>query len=124
MERIWWIVVDAPWRGVPAGALALIGLAQTGRGLWFGAAGGPGLLRQGRDAIAWIRSFQVAVFGLVLVAVAAAWAWRQPWLLAVGLGILGEEMFETSRILTALKQCPRRTQTDRPRRREAAAAGG
>ncbi|CAA9552183.1 MAG: hypothetical protein AVDCRST_MAG59-1812, partial [uncultured Thermomicrobiales bacterium] len=114
MERLWWIVVEAPWRGVPAAALALIGLVQMGRGLWFGAAGGPGLLRQGRDAIAWIRCFQVAVFGLALVAAAAAWAWRQPWLLAVGLGILGEEMFETSRILTALNQSPRPAQPDRP----------
>ena len=124
MERIWWIVVDAPWRAVPAAGLALIGLVQVGRGLWFGAAGSPGLLRQGHDAIAWIRCFQVAVFGLALVAIAAAWVWRQPWLLAVALGVFGEEMFETSRILTALKQSPRRSPPVRGRRRELAAAGG
>ena len=108
MALMWSIVVDAPWRAYPAVALALLGLALLLRGLWFGAAGSPGLLRQGRDAVAWIRCFQLAVGGLALVGVAAAWVWRQPWLLVVALGILGEELLETSRILTALKQSPRR----------------
>jgi hypothetical protein len=31
-----------------------------------------------------------------------------PWLLVIALGVLGEEMLETSRILTALKANPRR----------------
>ena len=124
MERIWWSVVDASWRAYPAAALALVGLALLGRGLWFGSAGGPGLLRQGRDAGAWIRGFQVAVAGLALVAVAAAWAWRQPWLLVVALGILGEELFETSRILTALRRSPSRTPTDPGGRLRRPAAGG
>ena len=108
MERVWSIVVDAPWRTYPAAALALLGLALLLRGLWFGSAGSPGLLRQGRDAFAWIRCFQVAVGGLALVGVAAAWVWRQPWLLVVALGILGEELLETSRILIALKRSRRR----------------
>jgi hypothetical protein len=123
MERIWWELVDAPWRGYPAAALALIGLTMTVRGLWTGVGGSPGLLRQGRDAYAWIRAFQVAVAGLMLVVAAAAWAWRQPWLLAVALGILGEEMLETSRILTALKRSPSRRAAGRTLR-DSAAAGG
>ena len=72
MERAWSVVVDAPWRGYPAAALALLGIALVGRGLWFGSTDSPGLLRQGRDAVAWIRGFQVAVVGLALVGVAAA----------------------------------------------------
>jgi len=107
MEHVWSIALDAPWRVYPAAALALAGIALLGRGLWFGSAGSPGLLRQGRDAFAWIRGFQFAVAGLALVGVAAAWMWRQPWLLFVSLGIVGEELFETSRILTALKRSPR-----------------
>ncbi len=107
MERMWWIVIEAPWRAYPAAALALLGLALVGRGLWFGSGGSPGLLRQGRDAYAWIRGFQWAVGGLALVAAAAAWMWGQPWLLVLALGILGEELLETSRILTALKRRPR-----------------
>src|SRR5581483_12480522 len=102
MEQIWLTVVDASLRVSPAGAVALLGLALVVHGLWFGAAGRPGLLRQARDAFAWIRAFQIAVAGLALVGIAAAWIWRQPWLLVLALGVLGEELFETSRILTAL----------------------
>jgi hypothetical protein len=107
MEGIWLMIVDAPWRSYAATALVLVGLTMVARGLWFGSNGWPGLLRQGRDTYAWIRSFQIAVGGLVLIAIAAAWAWRQPWLLVLALGVLGEEMLETSRILTALNRDPR-----------------
>jgi cytochrome c biogenesis protein CcdA len=124
MERLWFLVVDAPWRAYPAAALALLGLALVARGLWFGVAGSPGLLRQARDAFAWIRCFQVAVGGLSLVGLAAAWYWREPWLLVLALGVLGEELLETSRILTAIKQRPNRLPTDRAVRRGRAAAGG
>ena len=99
-----WIssIVDAPWRAFPAAGLAFLGIGLLARGLWLGAAGRPGLLRQGRDAFAWVRCFQIALAGLTLLGVAAAWYWRQPWLLILALAILGEEMLETSRILTAL----------------------
>ena len=99
-------LVDASWRVYPAIGLAAVGAWLAARGLWFGTAGRPGLLRQGRDAFAWIRAFQFAVAGLALVGIAAAWIWRQPWLLVVSLGVLGEEMLETSRILTALTNAP------------------
>lgn len=123
MERLWLMVVDAPWRAYPAAALALVGLVLVARGLWFGTGRHPGLLRQGRDAYAWIRGFQVAVGGLALVGIAAAWWWRQPWLLAAALGILGEEMLETSRILTALNRAPSGTAGGRGRRLGAAVGG-
>jgi len=123
MERIW-SIGDAPWRVYPAAALALIGVALLARGLWFGSAGSPGLLRQGRDAYAWIRGFQLAVAGLAIVGVAAAWLWRQPWLLVVALGILGEELYETSRILTALNRSPRRPPPSADARRRPVPAGG
>ncbi len=124
MERVWPVVVNAPWRVYPAVALALFGIALLGRGLWFGSAGSPGLLRQGRNAVAWIRSFQIAVVGLAVVGVAAAWVWRQPWLLVVALGIVGEELLEPSRILTALKRHPSRPPTGRRVGPGRVAAGG
>jgi hypothetical protein len=108
MEHLWMTLVDASWRAYPAIVLAAVGGWLAARGLWFGAAGRPGLLRQGRDAFAWIRAFQFAVAGLALIGIAAAWIWRQPWLLVVALGVLGEEMLETSRILTALTNAPAR----------------
>lgn len=108
MGQLWWTVVDAPWRVPAAALLGFAGIAILARGLWFGSAASPGLFRQGNDAYAWIKSFQWTIFGLVVVGVAAAWAWRQPWLLVVSLGVLGEEMYETSRILTVLKRSPSR----------------
>jgi hypothetical protein len=102
MERLWSSAIDAPWRGYPAAALALVGLALVARGLWFGAVGRPGLLRQGRDAYAWIRCFQYAIGGLNAIFLAAAWAWHLPWLAIFALAFLGEELLETSRILTAI----------------------
>ena len=124
MERIWSLVFEAEWRAYPAAALALLGVWLVARGLWFGSKENPGLLRQGRDAYAWIRGFQVGVAGLALIGAAAAWAWRQPWLLVLALGVLGEEMYETSRILTALKRNPRRAPAGRGTGRKPAAAGG
>ena len=109
MERIWSDAVESSWRVYPAAALALLGLVLMVRGLWIGADGKPGLLRQGRDAFAWIRCFQIAVGGLCLVGLAAAWVWQEPWLMVAALAILGEEMHETSRILTAIEQSPRRS---------------
>jgi hypothetical protein len=108
MERIWSVALDAPWRGYPAAALALVGLALIVRGLWFGAGGCPGLLRQGRDAYAWIRCFQYGIGGLCVLGLAAAWVWQLPWLAVIALGVLGEELFETSRILTAINNGSRR----------------
>ena len=95
-------LADAAWRSFPAAGLALAGLALMIHGLWFGVRDRPGLLRQGRDAFAWIRCFQIAMAGLALPGVAAAWYWQQPWLLILAIAVLGEEMLETSRILTAL----------------------
>jgi hypothetical protein len=122
MTQFWTAMVDASWRVYPAVVLALIGTWLIWRGLWAGAAGRPGLLRQGRDAFAWIRAFQFAVAGLALVAIAAAWLWRQPWLLILALGVLGEEMYETSRILTALSSPAARPRVRGRRRIEASAS--
>jgi hypothetical protein len=111
---IWSNVFDVSWRGYPAAALALAGIALVIRGLWFGVAGKPGLLRQGKDAFAWIRCFQIGIAGIALLGVAAAWYWHQPWLLILALAVLGEEMLETSRILTVLANNPTRPPAPKP----------
>jgi hypothetical protein len=94
-------LIDAQWRIYPASALALVGLALVARGLWFGFAGSKGLLRE-RDALGWMRGFRLAVVGLCLVGIAVAWGWHILWLFVAALGIMGEELLETTVIIEVL----------------------
>ena len=98
-------IADAPWRAFPAAVLALVGLGSLAKGLWFGFARGAGLLRE-RDALGWMRGFSLAVVGLCLLGIAIAWVWHIPWLFVAALGILGEELLETSVIIEVLKRNP------------------
>ncbi len=98
-------IADAPWRAFPAAALALIGLTSLAKGLWFGFVGSAGLLHE-RDALGWMRGFRLAVVGLCLSGIAIAWVWHIPWLFVAALGILGEELLETSVIIEVLKRNP------------------
>jgi hypothetical protein len=98
-------IAEAPWRVIPAAALAGVGLAALARGLWFGFAGRAGLLRE-RDALGWMRGFRLAVVGLSLSGIAVAWIWHVPWLFVAALGILGEELLETTVIIEVLKRHP------------------
>jgi hypothetical protein len=100
-------LIDAQWRIYPASALALVGLALVARGLWFGFAGSKGLLRE-RDALGWMRGFRLAVVGLCLVGIAVAWGWHILWLFVAALGIMGEELLETTVIIEVLKRNPPR----------------
>ena len=98
-------IIDAPWRAYAAAALAAAGLVFLGKGLWFGFRGSHGLLHE-RDALGWMRGFRLAVVGLCVVGIAVAWVWQVLWLFAVALGILGEELLETSVIIEVLKRNP------------------
>lgn len=99
-------IADAPWRGYPAAALALSGLVLLARGLWFGFPGSVGLLKE-REALGWLRGFRLAVVGLCLAGIGVAWAGQILWLFVVSLGVLGEELLETSVMIEALKRAPR-----------------
>jgi hypothetical protein len=96
---------EATWRGYPAVALVLCGVILLAKGLWFGFAGSRGLLRE-REALGWMRGFRVAVVGLCLVGIGVAWAEQVAWLFVASVGILGEEMLETSVIIEVLKRAP------------------
>lgn len=98
-------IIDAPWRAYAAAALAAAGLVLLGKGLRFGFRGSHGLLRE-RDALGWMRGFRLAVVGLCVVGIAVAWVWQVLWLFAVALGILGEELLETSVMIEVLKRNP------------------
>lgn len=98
-------IVSAEWRVYPAAALALYGLALLANGLWFGFRGSNGLLREG-DALGWMRGFRLAVVGLCVVGIAVAWVWQILWLFVASVGIMGEELLETSVIIEVLRRAP------------------
>ena len=100
-------ISEAPWRVYPAVTLVLGGLTLLAKGLWFGFAGTQGVLRD-RDALGWMRGFRLAVVGLCLVGIGVAWAGQVFWLFVASMGILGEEMLETSVIIETLKRHPPR----------------
>ena len=95
-------LVDLSWRLYPAAALMAAGLALLSHGLLrgFGA-----MRRPRRDAskmASVIRGFRLAVVGLALAALGAAWAWHMTWLLVLALVIGGEETLESTLIIFAL----------------------
>ena len=98
-------IIEAQWRIYPAAALALYGLVLLADGLWFGFQGSRGLLRE-RDALGWMLGFRLAVGGLCLFGIAVAWAGHILWLFVAAVGILGEELLETSFIIAVLKRNP------------------
>jgi hypothetical protein len=53
-----------------------------------------------------MRGFRLAVVGLCLTGIGIAWAGQVFWLFVASVGILGEELLETSVIIEALKRAP------------------
>jgi hypothetical protein len=53
--------------------------------------------------LTWLRGFRLTIIGLALVGVALAWFWGETWLLVLSLGIAGEEIFETSWMISTLE---------------------
>jgi hypothetical protein len=107
-------LIDLSWRTYPAPALAALGtaLALAGLRAWWA-----GWRRPPRDPdkpLALMLGFRRAVIGLALMALAAAWAWHQPWLLALALAIGGEETLESSIAIYALRRARRLRAAARP----------
>ena len=98
-------ITEAPWRLLPSMTLALSGLVLLAKGFWFGFAGSKGVLRE-RDALGWMRGFRLAVIGLCLTGIGIAWAEQVFWLFVASLGILGEELLETTVVIEVLKRAP------------------
>jgi hypothetical protein len=67
--------------------------------------------QQERDpgkALALVQGFRVGIIGLSLAGIGAGWLWHSHWLLGLSLIIGGEELLESTVIITALKQAPSR----------------
>lgn len=80
------------WRAYPATVIALGGALVLYRGLRLGG----GWLGDPPRNLRFVRGFRLAVIGLALLAIAAAWLWHQQWLLILALAIGGEETLESS----------------------------
>jgi hypothetical protein len=54
--------------------------------------------------LTWLRGFRLAIVGLALVGIALALLSGQTWLLVLSLGIAGEEIFETTWMISTLER--------------------
>jgi len=88
----------------PAAILVLLGLLL----LWHGLLGWPhgkrALLRRGDSFLDRIEGFRLAVVGLVLIGLGAAWLFLAPLLLFLALGIGFVEILESSVVIAAWRR--------------------
>ncbi len=93
-------VFDLSWRAYPAGVLLVVGgmLVVLGlRRMWQP-------FRGPIDTLAWMTGFRLGVVGLALVGIGLAWFWQQVWILAIALGVGGEELLESSSYVAVMKR--------------------
>jgi len=98
-------LVDLSWRAYPAGLLIVLGI---GGAVWS-AARGVARARRVRDplrALAIMQGFRIAIVSLAVAAIGAAWWWQIGWLFVLALVIGGEELLESTVVITALKHSP------------------
>jgi len=94
---IWSIFQGTTWASYP---LMLIGLAITGRALRrMGRA-----FRRSADDWGYLTGFRLMIIGLALFGLGLAWLTGQKVILAITLGIAGEELLETSGMIATLRQ--------------------
>ena len=88
----------------PAALLVLAGLVLLWRGLLGWPTSTRALLRHGDGFLGRIEGFRLAVVGLVLIGLAAAWIRQDPLLLFLALGIGFVEILESSVIIAAWRR--------------------
>lgn len=98
------LLTDLSWRYYPAAAMILIGGLIFWRALRGGPDGERGLARRHTEIVERVEGFRLAMLGLVLAGLGAAWIWQMPWLLFLALGIGFVEIRESTAIITAIKQ--------------------
>ncbi len=95
-------VIHLSWRGYPAAAIMLIGVYlivrawRRCRGAW------PRPLVDTMQPLPWLHGFRLAIIGLAVMGVGAAWLWLTAWLLVLSLVVVFEETLECSIAIAAL----------------------
>jgi hypothetical protein len=102
-ERVITVAVTGLWPNIPIGLLALTGLGLIFEAVYaqIRSAGTP--WSSTTRLLTWLRGFRLTIIGLALVGIALAWLWDETWLLVLSLSIAGEEIFETSWMISTLE---------------------
>jgi hypothetical protein len=95
-------IADLSWRLYPAAALMAAGSALAAIGLRRGVGGLLLPIRHPGKALVCMRGFRLAVIGLAVAAIGAAWLWQIDWLMVLALVIGGEETLESTLHVYAL----------------------
>lgn len=101
-------LVELSWRAYPSWMLIVVGLTFA---TWSVRQGIIAARRAARDpgrALALLRGFRMGVVGLALAGIGAAWCWQLGWLLGLSLIIGGEELLESTVVISALHHGVRR----------------
>lgn len=96
-------IIDLSWRAYPAAALMAVGFVVTACSVHRAVANARRERRDPMRALVMLRGFRVAILGLSVAGIAAAWCWHVSWLLGLSLIIGGEETLESSTIIAALR---------------------
>ena len=99
-------LTDLSWRIYPASALVAVGAAILLSGIRLEV---QGIRRPAGDSmkmVTVIRGFRIAVIGLALASLGAAWTWHITWLFVLALVVGGEEVLESSVHLFILRRRP------------------
>lgn len=91
------------WWTVLAGVLFFVGARQTLRGVGIWVSNARRTEPDMDRALTMIQAFQAAIVGLALVGFGLWIVTGATWILILALAVAGEEMLETSRIITALR---------------------
>jgi hypothetical protein len=96
-------ITESSWRLYPATTLGLAGIALVVYGIRWQI---EGLCRSAHNSQSLLRAlcgFRMMVIGIGLTGAAVAWQWTIVWLFALSVAVAGEETFESSVMIGALR---------------------
>jgi len=98
-------IAELSWRAYPSALLIVLGVAGTVCSAVRHTRRAKQLRDPGR-ALAIMRGFRLSIISLAAAAIGVAWWWQLGWLFVLALVIGGEELLESTVIITALANGP------------------